>query len=310
MTIDAQGLSVGGIVGGTGTNTHFTNCDFNGSITISGLTSQYGYTSYGVGGIAGSSAGNDTFSGCVNNGGITAAGNNSEINIGGIVGWLHNAASTAIDSCCNNGDLTADYTSGITGVGGIVGKRTNGYAGTESGMVSITNCYNMGDLAALNENGCAGTTGGIVGRCVIADVYGNSIWAEGTLSNVFVKEGTASYIVRAVTGDLTGTVGEGGAAAANAGTFTSGSELLDRLGGDFTIISGVNGGYPVLPWQNPNQVYNISFQFHDAATGVDLGTARVNLTYENGLESGKYPYTVTKSRLRYRQRYAFRRPQR
>lgn len=112
---------------------------------------------------------------------------------------------------------------------------------------------------------------------------------------MFVKEGTASYIVRAVTGDLTGTVGEGGAAAANAGTFTSGSELLDRLGGDFTIISGVNGGYPVLPWQNPNQVYNISFQFHDAATGVDLGTARVNLTYENGLESGKYPYTVTKS---------------
>lgn len=315
VDIEAESL-VGGIIGSTETDTTFENCDYTGNITAT-LTASAAYESYGIGGICGTSQGNDIFSGCVNGGSIITL--DGDASMGGIVGWTSNAATTVIDSCYNAGSLTTAEGSLNTGVGGIVGKRVNGYGDDDASEITkmtITNCYNSGSLAAGSGDASA-TTGGIVGRCVAKGVMGTPIWTAETLHNVYSKQGSADYVVRAVSGE-TGASSEtvdSSAGFANAGIFSDLSELNGKLGEKF---SGT-----LLSWQDSDKKYSVSFSCADAGTGAALegvtvsvssagatggGATDVGMTgtgatdadmtgtvdTAGGLKAGQYEYTATK----------------
>ncbi len=162
--------AAGGIVGSAGASSDITitNCTSNasvkGKLTIIENEAPKGK---GVGGIIGYIDNTGTITNCSNTGTISGVPA-----IGGIVGY---ANSVTIESCYNTGDVSSEgYFNYQSADGACVG----GIAGYTNG--SISNCYNLGRIGALNQYQYDDVVGGIVGYSSSnisycynnADVYG------------------------------------------------------------------------------------------------------------------------------------------
>ncbi|MDR0425130.1 MAG: hypothetical protein LBH39_06770, partial [Clostridiales Family XIII bacterium] len=212
-----------------------------------------------LGGIAGINSG--TVTACANISAAvtqTEAADGSSAGTGGIVGANTGTVSFSFNKAevkNGNNDNYNGFNAGIAGFNGIGGTiascynagkigmayRSGGIAGANSG--TIANSYNIG---TVNEGGYAGRGGGIS--------------VTGTASNVTNSYYLDSSIV----------------SSANFGTAKTEAELKAMaadLGGAFDndLAPQINGGYPVLKWQNPSAEYGVSLTAKPAGAEVSFG---------------------------------------
>ena len=247
----------------------FSNFTVNGSITMTSTGSVSNAYSGGVVGYANGGSITNVHSG------IDITVNRVKGNwarIGGITGYA--AAGTPITNCSNTGDIK-----GYQYVGGIVGYALNEVtgcynAGTLSGYqyvggiassgapVTITSCYNIGDVTATNNY-----VGGIISNCTstsalrncfnagkitfggstayAGSVVGYSNNANGINANLYYLEGTYSTGI----GTNRNTVGS---TAVTAETLASRDFVKAMNTGLETPAYAVGTSHPILTWQDPD----------------------------------------------------------
>ena len=234
--------SVGGIVGSTSVSTlSITGCTNNGTIQAQS----------NVGGIVGNGMG--TIKNCLNAGSVVATSGKA----GGIMGNCSNSSTTyGIFNCANTGDVTATQSAGglvggtyksayansyntgtitvtaataTTGAGGLIGVYDSNRAGA-----TVTNCYNAGTIISNNDNAAAligyDSKGAILANCYFVGDDKTSVW-----------NGTAAQ--------TTGYTAQTADKMKSAETITAlGSDF--KADGDGKTEYSLNGGYPILTWQN------------------------------------------------------------
>ena len=223
--------------------------------------------------------------------------------VGGIVGRAQNGVT--VKNCSFRGNVTGEKSGASNGFGGIVGK-------VNKGLLTLENCANFATVSTTQ-----GLAGGILGyssqKVIIKDCYN-----AGAVSAKWYPSGICAYSTNTASelkncyniGTVTA-VGDGtyyaGVAANFKGTaqsnyyllpeeeskangctvdaekITSADGLLAKLGGAFAEDkNGINGGYPVLSWQNSQQVVknpHIEITEGDSALYLsNLSTAPVQTT--------------------------------
>ncbi len=165
--------------------------------------------------------------------------------------------------------------------------------------------------------GCANSSSAKVQNCysrgkVTCTVTGNYSYAGGIIGKTYSKSPGATYINS--NAYLAGSAGKGiGYASADADGYNSFessdiSGLLTTIGDAYQadLSDQINGGYPILRWQNPNAKFKASFTVKDKETNLSLdGRAKIEVKnsskeivsagddgYE--LSPGEYSYTVTR----------------
>ena len=236
--------------------------------------------SSGVGGLAATLLAS-TVTNCGNEGNVTGVKQ-----IGGLCYQLYSGSMTG---CYNTGSVTATGTY----VGGVMG-----YAKS----ASVTNIYNtgavsttrnqIGGLIGVMENSTL-TNAYTTGKITVSETGGNAVgaavgWAD-TLSNVFYLEGTAA----------TG-VGRDGTAESKTADELKG--LYTTLGDGFKKDAGsINGGYPVLSWQESvgaPEIVSIKITRAPAKTAYTAGEdfdptgMRVAAVYEDNKEVRITDFTI------------------
>ena len=221
------GAFVGDLVGG------IKNCHTTDTVSVSG--NQY------VGGIVGELDSGAYITQCSNKGSVTGASST----VGGLAGRVYSALSTAMTECFNTGSVT-----GKSFVGGLTGNLYNG--GT------ISDCYNTGTVKATT-----GVAGGLVGQlrsgaikntyqaCTVdaptkGSVAGNLDFerAQKTLDKVYVLASGLEEV-----GNKNGCTIQNGTATVK--TDAELKKIAADLGEAFAEdATGINGGYPILEWQN------------------------------------------------------------
>ena len=174
-----QQMSVGGIVGITRLDSQVL---FDGCVNNGDISATRGRHS-GTAGICGIADGTHTpsasvrFVGCSNTGNIRDDGEKmggSGNNVGGILGRGYGIARADFESCLNAGELRSAV-GGWSSVGGIIGGiMTYGFAwsGTHAGLVSISDCANIGKVESGNFNG------GIIGGALQFNTDGCMVKVE------------------------------------------------------------------------------------------------------------------------------------
>ena len=220
------GAFVGDLKGG------IENCHTTATVSVSG--DQY------VGGIVGELDSGAYITECSNKGSVTGTKY-----VGGLAGRVYSAQSTAMTECFNTGSVT-----GKSFVGGLTGNLYNG--GT------ISNCYNTGTVKATT-----GVAGGLVGQlrsgaikntyqaCTVdapakGSVAGNLDFerAQKTLDKVYVLASGLEEV-----GNKNGCTIQNGTATVK--TDAELKKIAADLGDKFaTDEKNINGGYPILKWQN------------------------------------------------------------
>ena len=211
---------------------------------------------------------------------------------GGICGQMYGTSSAhaAITRCYHAGTVDSgvnNHAGGIAGyvsygdisecynLGAVSGKRVGGIAAQLSSGCTVTSCYNAGTVT-LTEEGSYNYAGSIVA------------YNGGTIQSCVCLEGTTA--VGSGSGDVKSVSDE---------TMKSAQTVLD-LGGSFVEDkNGLNGGYPILAWQDPTAKLLVVFEvnYPDAAVTVcdEAGTVippEADGSYR--LVSGTYTYTVTR----------------
>lgn len=208
-----------------------------------------------IGGVAGYNAGN--IEKCINRGTIEAISSYSYVGgIGGIVGYNTGVIEYSVN--CGNVINTGKY-----------GYYTGGIVGRASGNMNISFSYNTATVSGYNIVG--GIIGGGEGSGKIEYVYSLGTVTCGYSSSYAKKGGIAgnassnmceyAYFLQdnEINTDLSIS---GSGTQKNSGgkteTELKDETLLPLLGGAFEKDSGnINGGYPILKWQNPDAVYKI-----------------------------------------------------
>ena len=240
----------GGIAGKlSGAESRIEGCANHGKLIMPAV----GSGTNNVGGIVGTvSAKNCTVIRCFND--ADAIGSNK---VGGIVGEAYDGLT--VESCYNAGNITAQYTnSGQQGVAGILG--TADYKNN----VVIKNVYNVGKIFDFGSGSIAAGAGGIVGyvnrpssitnaynagtvsvngKTKHGSILGYSLKNDCTISNCYWLTGTDEKMYSGTEVALPGT-------DTPASTSDALKALYTTLGDGFKKDAGsVNGGYPVLSWQ-------------------------------------------------------------
>jgi len=152
---DGHQITVGGVVAYV-VDADVVNCVNNGKITVklNGAKDIYGG---GVVGAVATSLGKCKVENCVNNADLSFNGGNSNYT-GGVVGCVSSSAGTSINNCANVASLTSESSSAsaLPYGGGILG-----YAARPG--VTVTNSYNSGAIATIDENNNNDAPGGIAG---------------------------------------------------------------------------------------------------------------------------------------------------
>ncbi len=217
--------NVGGIVGYYNSSGTISNCANTGNVTA---TSASTASAYSVGGVAGNIYAASTLDQCYNSGAVRGG----VMNVGGVAGYLNNAATKWTNSY-NTGSVTRE-TTGSARTGGVVGY-------TNNAACTVQNTYNAG---AITVNNTGAYTAGVIGNA-----KGNT-----NISNNY-------YL------DTTATIGIGNAAD-NAVSKTSAElqVLAPALGESFKPGSL----YPVLTWQTGgDQTYTVTVD--GAISGGSVG---------------------------------------
>ena len=142
-TIESSDTEAGSLVGYAESLT-MTNCYNTGDITVTGSMNAY------VGGLI-SYATSLTMTNCYNTGDITITiSSTSHIYAGGLIGYNDVSPITITDSY-NTGDITTKTTGETTSY--II---SGGLVAYSDSSVTMTNCYNMGDLTATAANADVG----------------------------------------------------------------------------------------------------------------------------------------------------------
>ena len=208
------------------------NCHVTDTVTV------YSKGNY-VGGVAG----------YINNS-ITQSSSAAEVTgggnyVGGVAGYVNSGSTVAMTKCFNTGSVT-----GKSFVGGLTGNLYNG--GT------ISDCYNTGTVKATT-----GVAGGLVGQlrsgaikntyqaCTVdaptkGSVAGNLDFerAQKTLDKVYVLASGLEEV-----GNKNGCTIQNGTATVK--TDAELKKIAADLGEAFAEdATGINGGYPILKWQN------------------------------------------------------------
>ena len=244
------------------------------NLTVEGqITVTAGSSSYGVAGIVGQLNGAaGTIQNCISSVAVTGAQN-----VGGIVGYVASGYSTAnksIQSCANLGTVVS------------TGNNAGGIAGYVSGQVSIDSCYNRG-----NVTGGGWRAGGIA-------AYLSSSYA--TLQNCYTTGVISGSDANPVVGKKdSGTVdnlyylaslgSDANAVAKTEGELKAAS-FPSVLGSQFVqdMAPPVNGGYPILTFQDTTPTYTATFTVAPADAVVTLTDLEgSNLTGTHSEQSGK-----------------------
>ena len=214
---------VGGILGsGESYSATISQCVNNGKIS----TSMKGTSSavHSMGGIAGYSAGSLTISQCVNKGSLN--GYQQTYAMGGIAGTI--LRGTITDSI-NLGDIYSESGSGWAEVSGISNLGT-----MNSTRSTVKNSYNAGRITLGEDfpDSAKKNVGGVTG-------YGSDV--NNVYNNAFCTDSSVA--------ECGGKAGKGGSVVSEAQLRSDPSSLL---GDNFVPdINNVNGGFPVLAWQDP-----------------------------------------------------------
>jgi hypothetical protein len=218
---------VAGICGNLDSST-ISNCYNSADITATQTTAQGDNR---VGGIVASAAWNmasPLITNCYNTGDITITSAAAEGYAGGIAGLIFNNGTT-FSYCYNTGDIELDvHNDGAAG--GIVGWS----GGDRGGAISITKCYNIGDISNNLPY-----TGGIIGVliCDAASTLEN-LYNTGSITGTDNNAGSVGGIAGSIEGNASSTLTK----CYNVGAVSSGSAS------DVAAIVGntSTGGTPIL----------------------------------------------------------------
>jgi len=258
----AGSITVTGGVSYTGAIVGAAN-GYGGIIVIENCLNLANVNAYkAVGGIAGTTSNNVTIRGCVNNASITGTNNQ----VGGINGNASGGVTT-IENCYNTGDIT-----GLNYSGGIVGQSTK-----SSAQEVIENCYNTGKIKGSLTSSTPGAIEGLNAT-------------KGTVNNCYSLEGVVDPIA----------AGKDGLIGSQNGTVTNVSykiademksaEFVSLLGEAFVKDSdNINGGYPILAWQNKTPVQEVPVISVDISGEPKTGATLIATA--NG-EGGEEPTSV------------------
>lgn len=220
-----------------------------------------------------------------------AAVRGSSTYVGGICGQMNgnSTAKSQITRCFNAGNVTSgtnNHAGGIAGyvsygdisecynLGAISGTRAGGITAQLSSNCTISSCYNLGTVT-LTMEGSYNYAGSIVGYNM--GTVASCVCLEGTTAI-----GSGSGVVKAVSIDV----------------MKSAQTVLD-LGGSFVEDKkNLNGGYPILAWQDPTATLLVVFEINytDARVAVyDAAGTEIPAEADGNynLLSGTYTYTVT-----------------
>lgn len=219
-SIESSSYKAGGILGSGETySAEITGCVNNGPINAS-VKSMSHSNMLAAGGIVGFAGGRLVCSQCVNNGSINGSGNINAV--GGIAGTILRAT---VEDCVNNGAVHSDSASDDAQLAGIVNVGTANYT-----VATVRNSYNTGAVTKGDD--------------FKTNNYGGAIGGGNASVNVFQN-------VYCTTDSAAGIEGKAGIA----GQTVSEDDIKDLkvpLGENFfKDINNVNGGFPVLAWQDP-----------------------------------------------------------
>lgn len=345
-----SGSNVGGVVGETDTSVTISNCvnhaDINKNVTVDDAkysTASYvggiagralgaeisdcentGYIGggYDIGGILGQTSGNpSTVVRCVNRGEICAnrSGNVKSYAAGGIAGLLNKVDT--VEYCVNYGKIKANTDS----VGGVVGAYGANYA-------IVRNCYNSGEVSNAYANGNVGGIAGTIGTSAYSktDAYvisclnvgkvggASGVMSGGVIGYYSKTPASATYVHSNYYLRDTCSVAIGNDDTASEGRADAFSESSDYstvitgLGGAYKadLSEPINGGFPILRWQDPNAEYSAALNLIKDVNDNDGGSVSVKvmstdgtvqdpvssdneeLAYSYELKSGNYNYEI------------------
>ena len=227
-----------------------SNLILRGNVNVTAKNDSTGASIIYIGGLAGY-AGNTKISRVSNQMTITVSatvGAAGVVDVGGLIGW---GSNLSLDSCSNIGDVSAKIISLEIGTNNIVVAYSGGLIGLGNAggttPISITNCYNVGNIKAVCDNiSCAA---GLVGVFNSSDraVTMRNCYNAGTAS---AKTAAALCTSTTINGSLRNNY--------YLNTMTSGfgiektdAELKDEstanlLGSEYIFV---NGNYPMLSWE-------------------------------------------------------------
>ncbi len=292
---------VAGIVGYIYTSeVALEDCVNRGDISAMG-TGSNGYN--GVGGIAGYYAGHsandavNTVERCENTGNISGR-DASYAATGGIVGQAE--STVTVEQCFNKGEVTAKaaYAGGIVGDSmGTIAECYNGGAVSNTKASPTSSAYAAaGGITGYNEStarlyrsysygkvSCTATSnvyaGGVIGRPANAA----SIDSEKIYSNKYLEDSAEVGIGQTASDNEACTSFEKSKA----------NDILGTIGKAYQadMQTPLNGGYPILRWQNTDATYAAEFKVTDKETNDVLRDAKVAIEGQTAGEDGSFELT-------------------
>ncbi|NLJ40047.1 MAG: hypothetical protein GX352_00310 [Clostridiales bacterium] len=243
---DVSGTYSGGLIGYTG-NSQVSITDSYNSGNISGTYS---------GGLAGyTDTGTLNITGSYNSAAINGIKGSSGGWAGGLVAYIKQG-SAAIDSSWNTGEITGNF------IGGLVG-----YLYESPANVTITNCYNLGEIRA----GSIG--GGLTGHCYQGFIYISKSYNSGEVISSNYAGGLAGYMYD---GEISNSFNRGKVSAVNfVGGLTSQIEKGQITNAyNAGVIEGGNTAKGGLVGRKDNG--SISDSYYDSETSGQDDTGKGN----------------------------------
>lgn len=295
-TFDGQGFTVTGLNITASSSSNYglfgyveggtvRNVTVEGKIEITGS----GSASYGIAGIVGQFYGTTgSIENCVNK--VEVKGSQ---NVGGVVGYVaggYNTADKKIQNCANIKDITS------------TGHNAGGIAGYVSGQVTIENCYNRGDIT-----GGGWRAGGISAYSTSSYAKFSNCYTTGTVSG----SDSAPVIGKLSSGTADkdtlyylSTTGTDDNATGKTEEEMKSSAFVGLLGAAFQkdMAQPINGGYPILTFQDTTPKYDVTITVTPADAAVvlvDGSEAVMNPVSSSGgvytyrLADGEYSYSVS-----------------
>ena len=238
--------------------------------------------------------GNHTVSGV-----FTPDGSGDAYSYQGLFGCVNSSRSSSYSITIQNVGITNSFIQGNEYIGGVVGD-----AYTDSGAITITNCYNTGSVNCYsNVGGVVGYANGTITNCYnTGDVTGSGSYAgglvgyfNGSISNCY---NTGVVIGGSSVGGLLGTTFSGTITNCyNTGSVTSSS---DRVGGLIGNLGGVSSSsiymYSCFNIGNVSSSYASTIIAHcigGLIGKVSSGTVRISNNYNFGSITYSDPSATT-----------------
>ena len=256
---------IGAFVGYTEGSVTFENCHTAADVTVTGSSS--------VGGLFGGGSTANAFitmKNCSNRAAVTATAGSNKNGVGGLIGTAPNGAD--ITDSCNLGKVQATGT-GVVAAGGLVGASNTGSSKPDR-TATLTNVYNTGEVtsAAASTQYVGGLLGNATWGCTISHAYGTMTVKFGSgsyggiiagyVANTVTADGVYAELIRGQNQNCKAAIFDSAGLLKSVEKMFSDTEMKDlaklpKLGDAFAEdVNSVNGGYPVLAWQNPAAAQN------------------------------------------------------